>query len=43
MGNSTVSLQSGYNNYPDNPLMSKESISTYFGVINEKSFEKEDK
>ena len=34
MGNSTVSLQSGYNNYPDNPLMSKESISTYFGVIN---------
>jgi len=34
MGNSTVSLQSGYNNYTDNPLMSKESISTYFGVIN---------
>jgi hypothetical protein len=33
MGNSTVSLQSGYNNYPDNPLMSKDNISTYFGVI----------
>ena len=34
MGNSTVSLQSGYNNYLDNSLMSKENISTYFGVIN---------
>ena len=34
MGNSTVSLQSGYNNYNDNSLLSKESISTYLGVIN---------
>ena len=33
MGNSTMSLQSDLN-YQDNSLMSKESISTYFGVIN---------